>query len=327
MLSPDEHPGIFTFMVGIVVIVMVAIGLSVLMDKKFASSSGGLRLEREIETLAEEVTGLRDRVDGATSRMAGMEGSRGRAIGELREVELRSEAAIKRKEELLEVRDEVRDAIITTEREFADYRSEYRQEERIRAVGESLGTLTLRDGRDYRDASITKVTDVGLEIRHEHGFARIHAPDLGEKWQDRFQWDDEERRTRLNEEALARARMAASKVASVTSKPKKVATGKVMRRSVPVAKPEDSDKVVKLRLLYSAWRSKVSRLESETNEAISNSMRQTSVPGRLETWGDRARRLRGELSKARIELASARGRLEAVSPRDPLLIVERAGGR
>ena len=43
--------------------------------------------------------------------------------------------------------------------------------------------------------TITKVTEVGLEIRHEHGIARIQVSDLEGIWQQRFQWDDEERRS------------------------------------------------------------------------------------------------------------------------------------
>jgi hypothetical protein len=57
-----------------------------------------------------------------------------------------------------------------------------------------LGNLKVRNGREYLQATILRVTDVGLEIRHEDGIARIQAPDLDSKWQDRFQWKDDERR-------------------------------------------------------------------------------------------------------------------------------------
>jgi hypothetical protein len=49
--------------------------------------------------------------------------------------------------------------------------------------------LTTRDGREYLQAVISRVTDVGLEIRHEHGTARIQAADLDASYQERFQWE------------------------------------------------------------------------------------------------------------------------------------------
>jgi hypothetical protein len=38
MLSSDDHPGLFTFMVGLIVIVFVAVGMSMVVDKKFSFS-------------------------------------------------------------------------------------------------------------------------------------------------------------------------------------------------------------------------------------------------------------------------------------------------
>ena len=162
---------------------------------------------------------------------------------------------------------------------------------------------------------------MGLEIRHQHGFARIHAPDLGPDWQDRFQWDDEERRARLKEEAAARERMSASRVSAQPPKVRRKVASKLAAREKPVAQVPDPDQLVELRTLFSAWQSKVARLEIERDEAILNSTRQKSVPGRLETWSARAARLRGEVSKARVEFEAARARLAGVSPRDPLLMV------
>ena len=50
------------------------------------------------------------------------------------------------------------------------------------AVGESLGAGYTLDGRKFYDARITRVTDVGIEIQHRDGSARLHfsslAPDI-----------------------------------------------------------------------------------------------------------------------------------------------------
>ncbi len=188
MLLPDEHSGIYTFLVGIVVIVLVAVGLSMLMEKRFAFSSGGLRLEREVASQGEVVVGLRERVDSAAVGLTAVAGPRARAVETLRRTRLKSTAVLKRKADLSAARDGLRAEIGKTEQAFLDYRVGYQRDSRAGAVGEKIGTLTLRDGRSYQDVVITKVTDEGLEIRHPDGFARIRAPDLGADWQDRFHW-------------------------------------------------------------------------------------------------------------------------------------------
>ncbi|MES2475785.1 MAG: hypothetical protein V4640_08390 [Verrucomicrobiota bacterium] len=325
MFSPEEHPGIFTFMVGIIVIVLVAIGLSVMMEKRFAFSSGAVRLERETEVLAEEIHALRDRQDFVTGRLADLELPRARASKEFAKTKQTILEAGQRKQLLTTSRDELVKAVQSGEEEFSKYRADYRLTSRNKAVGEEIGTLTLRDGRKYLESAITKVTDVGLEIRHQHGFARIQAPDLGKEWQERFQWDDEERRSRLKEEELAHARMSAPKTPHENDPPKRVIPSKVRVSKVTV-QPEqlaqDRENLENLRITYSGWKSKVNRLRSDHNEAVSNSARQRSVPGSLETWNSRASRLRVQLTKARLELSAARARLSAVSPRDPLLMTD-----
>lgn len=329
MLSPDEHSGIFTFLVGIVVVVLVSVGLATVVESRRTSSSGGRQLEREVEQLDGEVVRMQDQVATATARLAALDAPRRASVADaLRETKLESTESLKRKEELLVARERLRDANRSTEQEFLEYRDAYRVASREAAVGEDVGTLTLRDGRSYLEVSITKVTDVGLEIRHQHGFARIHAPDLGPDWQDRFQWDDEERRTRLKEEALAHERMSLPKTVANAATPNRRSISKAEARPTAAAvRAADQEDLAALRKLFSAWQTKVSRLESERNEALSESMREKSVPGRLETWQERAERLGRELSKARKGLSAARARLAEISPSDPVFVVPPASSR
>src|SRR6478609_251523 len=58
MLSPDEHPGIFSFLVGLVVLVMAGVGLSLLADRKFKFASEVNALQKEVSFNAMELEEL-----------------------------------------------------------------------------------------------------------------------------------------------------------------------------------------------------------------------------------------------------------------------------
>lgn len=319
MLSYDEHPGIVTFLVGLVVLVMVAVGLSLVMEKRLAFSSGSVRVEREARAAGQEGKDLKVRIARATEKLDGLEGPRLRDAAALRQTQKLLAESRQRIDALVASRDALAAAIPEIEEAFASYRSDYRARTRAAAEGEEIGTLALRDGRKYQQASITKVTDVGLEIRHEHGFARIQAPDLGREWQERFQWDDEERRNRLAEEAKALKAMPLVAADPVRKAPEVRKPLTAFPNPPVTAAAVDPEKIIALRFQFSGWKSKVSRLTTDRNEAVSKSSYQTSVPGQLETWKARAARLGAELTKARVELATARARLAASAPNDPLL--------
>ncbi len=109
--------------------------------------------------------------------------------------------ALKERKSVLEVKQErLREAINQLDSDFTQYRTDYCRQVRQAAIGESMGDITLRNGREYKQVKIKQVTDVGLEIRHADGIARIQAPDLDQKIRDRFQWNDELRRQVLENE-------------------------------------------------------------------------------------------------------------------------------
>lgn len=325
MLSPEDHPGIFYFLVGIVVLVMTAVGLSTMIDKRFRFSSGIGEVKRDISLQAEELADLTTRRDLGSATLAEELAKRSPATAGRRETAAAMAGSAQRKSELLAERDGLRASIAAMEVAFSDYRAAYRRKTWAKAVGQEVGNLAIRGGREYRQVTITKVTDVGLEIRHEHGIARIQAPDLDSDWQDRFQWDDEERRARLKEESESLdgkpavtggepTEDAPEEFAPVVSPPKVASARKGQD-------PAEAEKVKLLRTQFIGWKSKVSRLKSERMQAASNAGygNQSSVPGSLETWKGKAARLGAELSRAQIEFAKAKARLAAVSPTDLLL--------
>ncbi|MES2922917.1 MAG: hypothetical protein V4819_15285 [Verrucomicrobiota bacterium] len=332
MLSADDHPGVFTFLVGMIVVVMAAVGLSIMADKHRSFSRGESELHREIHLGASEITELTTRKDESSLRLAEGGGKLRMGSQAHKEVSARLETIHQRQAALEKSRIQLGESIAALDVSFSRYRADYRSKEWELAVGESLDTLTIRGGRDFQQATITRVTDVGLEIRHDHGIARIQAQDLDAKMQDRFQWGDEERRSRLEEERNNREGKSAKEV---PAEPDVIANGEAAAQQIaPTPVPQmnrrqktipavDPEKLKLLRLQVSGWSAKVSKLRIDRAEASSRASYrdQSSVPstGSLETWVARSARLGRELLQAQGALAAARADLATLAPNDPLL--------
>ncbi len=320
MLSFDEHPGIISFLGGIVVLVMASVGLSLLTDLRLDSSSSVVKIEKEIALDQVEIEGLRAlHVERSEFLNDAGSPSAAEALAEcLGELKTSRERKIFLERDIKRLRSETGEL----EGGFSRYQAEYRRKIWGAAINEKLGDLVLANGREYRDATITRVTDVGLEIRHADGIARIQAPDLDPKIQDRFQWDDENRRKILKQESAFLEGGHAGGGEEVPAIAAGVPESPIpeSRQSLANAAP-DTKELATLRRLVIGWRSKVATLRSERSLALSNSGygNQTSVPGSLETWSAKAARLGNELLRASSELAVAKSNLAAVAPDDPLL--------
>ena len=326
MLSPDEHPGIFYFMVGMIVLVMTAVGLSLVMDQRFKFSSGVGALKRDIALQSEELASLSSRHEVLAKTLTEGQSAHSLASAGKQEVSAKTEAFARRKPELLGLKSTLQNEIVAIHAAFANYRSSYRQKTWDQAAGQEIGNLSIRGGREYRQVTITKVTDVGLEIKHQDGIARIQAPDLDRDWQDRFQWDDEKRRALLKKESDQLDGGSAASVMDQPADSTEVTTPAVEdpSRLVPAKPPGDAsqvEKITQLRAQVIGWQSKIGRLRREQAEASSNAGygSQTSVPGSLETWKSKAVRLGKELVRAQTEFSLAKSRLAALSPDDSLL--------
>lgn len=125
---------------------------------------------------------------------------------EVRFAELR--AALARMQKQSEGKLLVRADLETLERELrlhsddpSAYRKEYRSWVRLVAQDEEMAELKTTQGIRYEDVVVRRVTDVGMEIRHSNGTARLHCNELPEELHDRFQWDEEEAQAMLAREA------------------------------------------------------------------------------------------------------------------------------
>ncbi|MBK1884484.1 hypothetical protein JIN85_18860 [Luteolibacter pohnpeiensis] len=192
------------------------------------------------------------------------------------------------------------------ESEFEVYRKSYREQEFQTAVGEHYRHLTTSDGKVYDDVTIRKVTPVGLEVRHKSGIARIHASALPAKWQERFQWNDEERRGQLEKERLVLV------MASIRKSEAEIAQSKLRRaRALSRLNSEGKEKIREaLSQNVLKWDNVLLGLHDQLIDAKFASKGHASVPDGLETWKTRMNRISRRIDYATQELHEARAKLD-----------------
>lgn len=318
MLSNEEHPGIFTFMVGMIVLVMAGVGLSLVVDKRLKASTAAVATQNETGEDNRELDELNSIYSDRSVGLLNAESSQRTGAQTLRNLSAQVQTLRERQAQLEKTRDQLRSSSATLEEKFSLYRADYRRKTWAAAAGQKVGTLTVRDGREYHDVTITRVTEVGLEIRHEHGIARIQTPDLDQEMQDHFQWNDAERLDHLKKEIESEHSIEEDAETLKTSAGGSTVTGHVKKKNPD----QDMEKLMLSRRNVSAWRLKVIQLSSEKIEASSHDAsygNQSSVPGSLETWSAKDARLGNELIRARTALAIAKSDLGQLAPGDPLL--------
>jgi len=320
MLFNDEQSGLFSFLIGLIILVMAGVALSVMADSKFSFARSESETKGDLTKGESEIERLKTTFQERGHELSRLEPQRREAEAAC-ESTLRQVATLtQREQELKSTREDLLQQIPAVENGFAHYRTKYRDATWAAAAGESLGNLKTRGGREYHQVVIVRVTHVGLEIRHELGIARLQAPDLDAALQDRFQWDNSERLAHLKEESAYQEAMSA-----VTPKKTDLSDPQEIGKGNPYAVTEtktalDTAKVESLRRKVMGWRSNVEQLTAEKSQAQSAAYgRQSSVPGSLETWQAKAERLTSALARAKAEFAAAKADLAAVAPDDPLL--------
>lgn len=183
----DDRSGVPTFMIGMIVLVMAGVGLSIVVDTRFSFSSEHSAARKEVRANEETISDFKFRHQECSTLLAGSSDKRRSEASELEEF-ARELEALKGKKNVLRSRQlALETSIRQLETDDLRYRNEYQQKSWASAIGESLGDLSLKGGRDYEDVKITRVTEAGLEVSHRNGFARIPAMDLDPKLRDRLQ--------------------------------------------------------------------------------------------------------------------------------------------
>lgn len=150
------------------------------------------------------------------------------------------------------------DSVVATSKAMNGYVTEYRTQIRQSAVGEKIPELTTNSGRVYSEVEVRAVSEIGIEVRHADGIGRIPFEELSTKWQERFQYDPEEKGKALARERAAQAVYERAAAIKKESEPEPL-------QIIDPKTPEDAKRLLRPKVLELAkLTTELGRLQSET---------------------------------------------------------------
>jgi hypothetical protein len=210
-----------------------------------------------------------------------------------------------KKGSLTKRKDELRSSLTSLMKDYSNYQEDYREKTWRTAPGEKIADLKLKSGKQYRDVKIAKVTDQGLEIRHDGGTARIMSADLDDSLKNRFQWGQVKQKPLLDEPVEFEVKVEAPRIVQPVGPSADEIAAKKKRAY-------EKEKLVELLELRSQqWSQKLSILSNARSEAQHNAglgMRAPTCKG-LETWAARAQRIEQEIKDAEASQEAVRREL------------------
>lgn len=172
---------------GVVTIIVIATAFSAFMENRAVKADVKKTTQTHVDEDREILENLQYEVSVAKRRWEEVSDRKQRhATFEVKKkMVAESQSRIAR---LVAKKKELGEGLAQAQEDFTRYRRDYRNWIWRTAEGESIGSLRTLDGREYHQAVISKVTEEGLEIRHDFGMARIGSGQLPDSWHDRFQW-------------------------------------------------------------------------------------------------------------------------------------------
>jgi hypothetical protein len=188
MTDYGEISGTKIFAYGIVSLILVSVIASSFVNQRIQESKSYREIERNLVRGYEEIQDLEQYAENLQLSLVLSETTLKRRLQQLNFTQSEVDRAKQIQIILVRRRSSLQDQLKLLKNEFSTYCEQYRQSAWSRAVGESLGDFTTAEGRTLHQATISKVTSDGLEIRHQDGFERVAASSLSASLRSRFQW-------------------------------------------------------------------------------------------------------------------------------------------
>lgn len=307
-LFPDDRSGIAVILGGLILVVLLGAGLSLVSDPT-------------VEEQKEEVSEATGKVADLKAELVDLEEEKRKnkeRIARQSEFELLERKWKDAEKSLVDLRARKREeeaAIVQLEKDFSEYRESYRNMVWRKAVGRTYSEFVTGAGKTYREVTIKAVTAREIKLAHVAGTASVPVADLPPALREELQLNileaagilEEEQRK--EEDLIENRRLeAARKKAEEEERRRKARRGG--------KDPEAAQELTELEAEYSTVRTKLQGVRRDFLEARRKSGgRQKSPPGSLETWAQRAARLSGVQQKGIIKLRELRVRIRAIDPR------------
>ena len=191
MIRVDNEDGIFGILFGLILLVLFAVTIGVLADKRLGFSSKKSEWEETISHDASHIVSLEQQLILLTEKDSAISKSLASHESDYRNLEMQT---LEGQKSLIEKRQRISHLHADTaalQKSFAAYRKQQRESIQRSAIGETLAELITVEGKSYEQVVIKNVTDHGIEISHKHGLSRIEANSLPASWRARFQWNRE----------------------------------------------------------------------------------------------------------------------------------------
>lgn len=308
----NEQSGTVGFLVGIIILVFAGIFFSLLADERFKFSSGKASLEEDVNEGKRHIAKLEGRLEASKELWKKRVQPLEKQPEELRSAADRARENGSRLVGLRQRLKELETGRLEAEKAFRAYRDQYRKQVRLAAIGEELPELQSLSGRTYSQVTVTRVSADGVDFKHSHGISRLGPGELDPTWVERFQFHPEE----LPKQAPPVAKAPAVVAVKPVGKP-----AREKGSPEPDAKEEAEKKLAGLRRDVSEALRYLQKAEGELMRAQSEARnsRAQSVPGSLETWAEKVKRMESLCDKFRTQYIAARSKLATVAPGDPLL--------
>ncbi|NWK56921.1 hypothetical protein HW115_14955 [Verrucomicrobiaceae bacterium N1E253] len=341
----DDSSGIITMLVGVIVLVFVALGFTVIADLNwkqwFETNNRGLAAEKD--ALQRRINRKEIEIQQHHHREALIETHREQGE-ELQDLKAQLTAAGAEAKLLVQMIEDEKETITFLQKEKDAYRLQYREHARAAAVGKTYPLLSTRLGKKYTGVRILEVNQLGVAISHDHGAARLGYRDMPDDWRQNFMFtarevakaklEDQRRVAQQSRKMEERNRVIRnwqknqSKMSEIASLRTKIASVSMQLSSSRTEARIARNKVryqENLRLSRTYARSSYSyrRYNDSTGGYYTSSYRpryritssgSKSVPGSLETWEQRAVRYERMVASYEAKLVNLRARLSSLDP-------------
>jgi chromosome segregation ATPase len=186
LVSSGRGPGVIGTLIAVFVLVAFGALYTLVFDPN--NLENHKKIEAVVRDLGLEIDGKKTQIESYKKEVK-LVAERKAQESELRELTARVEATAKRIEEAEAEQAAAEEAAKAAEKEWEDYKEEYRTATWAKAKGRELGTLTLSDGTVYENTTIRKVDHAGMDVMCSSGPKNIKFELLPTDLQDELQFD------------------------------------------------------------------------------------------------------------------------------------------